>query len=91
MADLILVCFSIIPVLIVVVFVRNNYVLKYRLELIDLIDLAAVHDAKQGKRWQWRYDVLESVPYDQMVIYFWKPLKSFYPDKSFINPEATKQ
>ena len=35
----------------------------------------------------WRLKVMNSVPYDEMVNKFWKPLDSFHEDKSFLQPK----
>ena len=74
---------------------RNRQVSKYRKGLISLIheqtqkDIATYDfekdiDPDPTRLWGWRYDVFSSVSYDTMVNKFWKPLDSFYPDKSFI-------
>lgn len=62
--------------------VRNALVLRYRTNLLDKVSTLAESDADGD--WEWRFETLESVSYDEMVLKFWKPLDSFYPDKSFI-------
>jgi len=32
----------------------------------------------------WRWQELDKISYDTMLFNFWKPLDSFYPDKSFL-------
>lgn len=66
------------------VMVRNALVLRYRTNLLDKVSTLAQSEAYGA--WEWRFDVFESVPYYEMVFKFWKPLDSFYPDKSFIQP-----
>lgn len=67
--------------------VRNTYVLFYRIDLAQKVYEASNHDLDQGRPWFWRWNTLKSVPQLEMVFRFWKPLDSFYPDKSFIETE----
>ncbi len=70
--------------------VRNELTFRYRSHLLDLIHVAVKNDVENGRSYDWRYEMFDAVSYDQMTNCFWKPLKSFYPDKSFINPEVTE-
>ena len=64
--------------------VRNKSVFDYRKNLLEKISKAAKKDIKNGKDWTWRYRVLETVTYNEMMWKFWKSLDSFYSNKSFI-------
>lgn len=57
-------------------FYRNDQVAAYRQAIIDRV--FSFSDYK------WRNDVYKSVSYNDMVYKFWKPLDSFYPDKTFL-------
>lgn len=35
-------------------------------------------DSYQFRDYKWRYAELEAVPYEKMVLQFWRPLRSFY-------------
>jgi hypothetical protein len=59
-----------------IVLVRNQSVLHYRLRLINVVF--------SHRDYEWRRDVFNSVSYERMVFQFWKPLDRFYPDKSFL-------
>lgn len=63
---------------------RIDMVYEYRKELLTEISRLADEDIKNGREWKWRYEVLESVDLNEMMSKFWKPLDSFYPDKSFL-------
>jgi hypothetical protein len=67
-----------------VTLVRNSKVYAYRGELIDKMYDAADDDINRGRSYKWRQEVYQSVSYNEMVYKFWKPIDSFYPDKSFI-------
>ena len=62
---------------------RNNAVLAYCLKMIDEIYRTGcrLNEASLKRR----YDEMEKVSYESMVFLFWRPLDSFYPDKSFLN------
>jgi hypothetical protein len=59
---------------------RNEAVLRYRMYLVDCV---FAH-----RDYQWRRDVYDRVSYNEMMFKFWKPLDSFYPDKSFIETQS---
>lgn len=64
---------------------RNSAVHRYRSRLLDTLAEAAYEDLhNKVKDWHWRFDVFNSASYNMMVIKFWKPLDSFYPDKAFL-------
>jgi len=63
---------------------RNAKIYKYRMKLIEQIALRCDEDIDNEQGWKWRWDVFESVSYDEMMYKFWKKLDDFYPDKTFI-------
>lgn len=65
---------------------RNNRVYNYRMNvLLPLVSQASTRDIKLGRYNNgWRYEVFSSISYQEMVWKFWRPLNSFYPDKSFL-------
>lgn len=65
---------------------RNRQVFDYRMELLDKVSKMADKDIAAGREFRWRYEYLGTVEYNTMVMQFWKPLDSFYPNKSFIKP-----
>ena len=69
---------------------RNKSVLEYRKGIIDQVSAAASSDINRGRfgQWKWRYKAIESESYAEMAWKFWRPLDSFYPDRSFVDPEA---
>jgi hypothetical protein len=74
---------------------RVIYVFSYRVRLLVLIDSAAQADIWSGRigsvdDLMWRLDYFNRIDYDTMVHRFWQPLDSFYPDKAFITPGATR-
>lgn len=63
---------------------RNIRVFKYRGELLALLSAAAKDDAEKGKQWMWRYEYYDTCTYNEMMFKFWKPLSSFYTNRTFI-------
>jgi hypothetical protein len=64
---------------------RNERVYLYRRRLIDRIYKLSQADIASGKDHDyWRWDVYETVSYDAMLYQFWRPLDSFYRDKTFL-------
>lgn len=63
---------------------RHNRVMEYRAHLLAIIGEASDRDIWAGRDWRWRLDIFKSVTYASMLYKFWKPLPSFYPDKSFL-------
>ena len=63
---------------------RVDGIYKYRMGLLDQISRASKRDIDLSRKWKWRYDYLDSVSFGKMLKMFWKPLDSFYKDKSFI-------
>lgn len=67
---------------------RGQAVYQYRSELLMRILVAANIDILLGRFSEWRFAVLNSVTWDEMVKSK-RPLESFYPDLSFLDPTAT--
>lgn len=70
--------------LMMIIAVRNFLVFGYTMRLLKQVSRWARDDINRRLPWKWRYDVLDSVGYFEMIVKFWKPLGSFYPDKAFI-------
>jgi hypothetical protein len=64
--------------------IRTELVARYRKRLIEIVGALAREDAKNGRDGSWRWKMMDTVTFDDMCRKFWKPLDSFYPDKSFI-------
>jgi len=63
---------------------RRSYVIwLYLGNLLDEISYYANKDINSNKDWRWRYKEFNKVSQVQMLIKFWKPLKSFWKDHSF--------
>src|SRR4051794_8800696 len=67
---------------------RNPKVAAYRLALIDEIATACQADAFLGRDWEWRWEAFSAVEYGRMVWQFWRPIDSFYADRTFTTPGA---
>ena len=67
---------------------RNKNLVTYRYKLIDLISKAIAQDIENNQTYNfmWRYQVLNSVNYNEMLFKFWRPFSSFYPNQSFLRP-----
>lgn len=69
--------------------IRNECVYRYRVALLDTIRDAANSDIDAGRSWVWRYKAYDAVGYCVMVLQFWRPLHSFYPDQRFLDPACS--
>lgn len=68
---------------------RNYKVANYRRDLIEKMYQASVNDIDAKTYiFAWRQEIYHSVSYNDMLFKFWKPLDSFYPDKSFLEPKS---
>jgi hypothetical protein len=54
-----------------VMLVRNRWVYAVRQRFLDEVSALSKQDIAHGRRWQWRYDTLDHVTYDQMMLRFW--------------------
>lgn len=72
---------------------RNHFVYRLRRDMLQMVSLAAKEDIDDDHSFEWRYDALMSVGYDEMVNKFWKPIKAeaFYEDLSFLYPNVKKK
>ena len=66
---------------------RVRKVFEYRSKLLNRVHAAYHADLARGREWEWRYDMFESVSNAEMIFKLWRPIDSFYPDKSFIEVE----
>ena len=62
---------------------RNKLVWKYRKVVLNELSKKTNEDVENEREWLWRYDKFDEVTYNEMMYKFWKPLSSFYKDKSF--------
>lgn len=67
-----------------IMIIRINKVFNYRAKLRNTVFNMAKRDIENGREWEWRWTCYDSVSFDTMVNKFWKPLDSFYKDKTFI-------
>jgi hypothetical protein len=67
---------------------RNEKVSNYRHDVIEKMFKAAEEDVIAGRDWLWRHEIYMQVPYSDMLYKFWKPLDSFWMDKSFMRGEG---
>ncbi len=76
---------------VVFMMIRNERVFRYREKIRRKIGIAIDEDFARGdwKHWEWRWAEFDRISYDQMVTQFWKPLDSFWKDKSFTEPAPT--
>jgi len=65
---------------------RNNTVIEYRQYILNQLLHCATQDILAGRDWQWRYDAIRMVTYDEMLYKFWRKLDTFYTDLSFLQP-----
>ena len=50
----------------------------YQLKMIDRIALLVEEDIRLGLPWKWRYDEFSKPQPKHMILYFWRPIASFY-------------
>jgi len=85
---------SLYLILLLVIAIRNKNALQYKKDLIEKVyyvnisDLSKISNSEDLSFYKdmckWRWKCLEKARYNKMVFEFWKPLDSFYTDKSFI-------
>ena len=85
LALIILVPYAILLALFVVLWRRNQGVSEYRHGLLDRIHELASREASSGREWKWRYDAYNEITYMKQWREFWRPLDSFYDDRSFLS------
>lgn len=87
---MILIFIFLLTTVLVYIGIRNTSVYNYRIRLNEKVSDRARADIRQNRDWRWRYEMLNEVSYDEMMFKFWRPLDSFYPDKSFIEEGKVK-
>lgn len=65
---------------------RNNEVYIFKRDLLDVVSHLAKRDISRGLPFMWRYDMLNSVRYRD-ILYSFKPLEpeSYWEDLSFLD------
>lgn len=66
---------------------RGHAVFMYRRRLLSQVNKCSQLDILRGKSWSWRFEMWDTVTFDQMA-HSWRPLWTFYPDPSFLDPDA---
>jgi hypothetical protein len=61
--------------------IRNNMVGAYRHRVISKIYNEAIQAIYANRKATLNYDILDTVSYDSMLLKFWKPLESFFPEE----------
>lgn len=64
--------------------IRNNLVHQYRVKALHTMLQASLKAGEPLAWWSARLDKFNTVRYNDMVFKFWKPIESFYEDKSFL-------
>jgi len=77
--NIMLLFFFLFLAFVVALLIRNEMVYNYRTKIAEIVFSAGVWD------WQWREAAMDAVNYDDMMLRFWKPLDTFYSDKSFLD------
>lgn len=67
---------------------RSQRVGDYRRRLYMEIFAISLREIENGVDYTWRWRVMDTVSFNQMVYKFWKPLDSFYPDHRFHQGES---
>ena len=63
---------------------RDNRVSKYkRILMARIFELTRTDPLND---WEWRWQEFDRVSYYEMMFKFWKPVGSFYQDRSFLKP-----
>lgn len=61
---------------------------RYRKRRLTEINYAVPYDATVGRDSHWRYVMLDEPSLDAMLWKPWRSFDSFYPDQSFLDPQA---
>lgn len=69
---------------------HNERIYAYRRQVLSDVHDACMDDIVNMREWYWRYKVFDTVAYNKMVWQFWKPIDSYYPNKSFTKIGSTK-
>lgn len=74
---------SIVLIRVILMYRRIGQVGNYRMKLIDAIAEANEHDIKNKRFYGWRYQMFYVVTHEMMYNQWWRPIESFWFDKSF--------
>lgn len=72
----------------VLMFIRLLCVDSYRDGVLRAVSRCAAAEERRHEPWQWRYEAYGRVSFDEMMMKPYKPLRWFYPDKSFMRCES---
>lgn len=66
--------------------IRTFRVHAFLTSVLEIVSIKGQEDIDAGRNWEWRYEELDKVSFDSMMVRFWKPLKvkSFWKDDSFL-------
>jgi hypothetical protein len=70
--------------------IRNERVARERLRILNYIREQNGRDITAGiwdRRWEDRYDEFDRISYNEMLVRFWKPVRSFYADSWLFHEE----
>ena len=72
---------------------RNTKVATHLRRLNNLVADLAAKDVEEGRDWKWRFEEIHKVidSYFVMVLFFWKPLDSFYKDSPLLKETRDEQ
>ena len=85
-ASFFIVSLTMMLVLCVIYWHRNMKTLKFFKELLYIVNDKASQDIKAGRPWKWRFEELNKVSYDTVLLKFWLSFKpeNFWKDLSFL-------
>ena len=63
---------------------RNDAVFKETIHILQIVSDLSKEDIKNNRDYKWRYEEMDSISYQDMLLPFWKPVKSFYKNKNCI-------
>ena len=66
--------------------IRNNHVAEFRMKMLRQVGNLCRWDIEMNRPWEWRYEEMEKISYNDMMKLPWKRLKPFnyYKDLSFL-------
>ena len=77
----ILLILSLSAVIITLLFARRNDKVYEELKrVLTRVHILTNKDIIFGKDWKWRYDEIDTIPYNKMLREFWKPVHSYFAD-----------
>src|SRR5688500_1880506 len=72
----------------VVIVLRIYFAVRYRVKVGRLTADEGYRDINHGRCPWWRWEAFQSVSYERMILFFWRPLNSFYPNTEFMQPSS---